>query len=73
MLQITDVPIQSLVIKLRRAGKQSRQEILNFSGCRFREIKTEFLRLSDYLESFLISVIGISQSNMSRMRTGLPP
>ena len=28
MLQITDVPIQSLVIKLRRAGKQSRQEIL---------------------------------------------
>ena len=33
-LKITDVPIQSLVIKLRRAGKQSRQEILNFSGYR---------------------------------------
>ena len=33
-LKITDVPIQSLVIKLPRAGNQSRQEILNFSGCR---------------------------------------
>ena len=33
-LKITDMPIQSLVIKLPRAGNQSRQEILNFSGCR---------------------------------------
>ena len=34
MLKMTDVSIQSLVIKLRRAGKKSRRNILNFSGCK---------------------------------------
>ena len=37
MLKITDVPIQSLVIKLRRAGKKSRQEHLEFLRLYIRE------------------------------------
>ena len=43
MLKITDVPIQSLVIKLPRAGKQYRQGKLEFLRLYLRynrEIKT---------------------------------
>ena len=60
MLKITDMPIQTLVRKLRRAGKQSRAgnlEFLQLSIRYNREIKTfmHFVPLN-YLESLFISV-----------------
>ena len=88
MLKITDVPIQSLVIKLPRAGKQYRQENLNFSGyIRYnREIKTlmHFGTLTFGVLRKFVDIggwkRGISQSHYEStdifyhvMRTGLPP